>query len=204
MSIVFHIFVFRSWRGWATARPLIPSPGHPEQQPPQQAGPQTKGPEPQSRLAQLGLLRRGSVRSATEWAPQPQRGQQPARPEDPAPGRRPARLAQRRPLGFHSVFDHRPLPGLPRPHRRCSNHCLGHSRTFSGGRREQRGRPGGMAVSWRSWLANEGVKHLCLVGWRARLPPRWVSCAAILIHSLSVRGWEAGRGSFASNSNILN
>lgn len=28
---------------------------------------------------------------------------------------------------------------------------------------------GGMAVSWRSWLANEGVKHLCLVGWRAKL-----------------------------------
>jgi hypothetical protein len=30
-------------------------------------------------------------------------------------------------------------------------------------------RAGGMAVSWRSWLANEGVKHLCLVGWRAKL-----------------------------------
>ncbi|VTJ87134.1 Hypothetical predicted protein, partial [Marmota monax] len=23
----------------------------------------------------------------------------------------------------------------------------------------------GMAVSWRSWLANEGVKHLCLLIW---------------------------------------
>ncbi|KAB0357335.1 hypothetical protein FD755_011690 [Muntiacus reevesi] len=22
-----------------------------------------------------------------------------------------------------------------------------------------------MAVSWRSWLANEGVKHLCLLTW---------------------------------------
>uniref|UniRef100_A0A2K5MB89 NADPH oxidase 4 n=6 Tax=Cercopithecinae TaxID=9528 RepID=A0A2K5MB89_CERAT len=22
-----------------------------------------------------------------------------------------------------------------------------------------------MAVSWRSWLANEGVKHLCLLIW---------------------------------------
>ncbi|MCQ6483205.1 hypothetical protein NPN19_25570, partial [Vibrio parahaemolyticus] len=26
-------------------------------------------------------------------------------------------------------------------------------------------RAGGMAVSWRSWLANEGVKHLCLLIW---------------------------------------
>lgn len=61
-----------------------------------------------------------------------------------------------------------------------------------------------MAVSWRSWLANEGVKHLCLVGWRARLSLRFVSRAVILIHSLSVSGWEAGSGSFASNQNILN
>lgn len=37
-------------------------------------------------------------------------------------------------------------------------------------------RAGGMAVSWRSWLANEGVKHLCLVGWRAG-HLAWVSLA---------------------------
>ena len=55
-----------------------------------------------------------------------------------------------------------------------------------------------MTVSWRSWLANEGVKHLCLVGWRARVSRRLVSGAAILIHSLSERGWEAG--SFASSA----
>lgn len=53
-------------------------------------------------------------------------------------------------------------------------------------------------MSWRSWLANEGVKHLCLVGWRARVSRRLVSGAAILIHSLSERGWEAG--SFVSSA----
>lgn len=52
-----------------------------------------------------------------------------------------------------------------------------------------------MAVSWSSWLANEGVKHLCLVGWRARLAWRSVCLTASLIHSWSVHGWDKRSGS---------
>ncbi|KAK7815238.1 hypothetical protein U0070_021201, partial [Myodes glareolus] len=56
-----------------------------------------------------------------------------------------------------------------------------------------------MAVSWSSWLANEGVKHLCLVGWRARLAWRSVCLAASLIHSWSVHGLSLLRDGFATN-----
>lgn len=130
------------------------------------------GANSRSRAAGPGSARSERGAGAAERAAQTPRGPQPRRPEDPAPGRRPRPGWLGAGLRFHSVFDPPSPPGSP-PAGRTTVTAVPAAAAPSraGGRRAQRGGAGGMAVSWRSWLANEGVKHLCLVGWRARLSP---------------------------------